>query len=85
MQAYRARQPDLVITDVLMPDRDGIEVILALRDQPTPILAISGYRARGRDLSDDVRLLGAVGLLEKPFTRGEPLRTVQELVTRDQR
>jgi DNA-binding response OmpR family regulator len=77
LQAYRARQPDLVITDVVMPDRDGIEVILALRGQPTPILAISGYGARGLDLSGDVRLLGAVGLLEKPFTRDELLAAVR--------
>src|SRR3954463_15510968 len=76
LEAYRARQPDLVITDVLMPERDGIEVILALRGHPPPILAISGYGARGRDFSADVRLLGAVGLLEKPFTRDELLAAV---------
>lgn len=66
---------DLVITDVLMPDIDGTQVITELRRrQPgVPIIAISGGR---RLLSPEfnletARLLGASGVLAKPFGRSE--------------
>lgn len=63
---------DVVLTDLVMPDQDGISLIRSLRKQQPalPVLAMSG---RGRtDLSMDslalVKLLGADATLEKPFT-----------------
>ena len=65
-------QYDLVITDVLMPQTDGVEFILALRGRHFrgPILAISG----GGRVPSDLCLtlagnLGAAATLAKPFTR----------------
>ena len=62
---------DLVITDILMPEREGIETIIELRRQrpDLPILAISGGSATtGREgLLESADLLGATRVLPKPF------------------
>jgi CheY-like chemotaxis protein len=75
LAAWRERGADLVLTDMQMPEMNGIEVILQLRAlAPTvPVIAMSGGdRSRDLDLLGDAQLLGAVGLLQKPFT-GESL------------
>ena len=66
---------DLVITDILLPGVDGTQVIAELRRrQPElPIIAISGGR---RVLTpafslETARLMGATGVLAKPFGRSE--------------
>jgi two-component system cell cycle response regulator CpdR len=67
------KQPfDLVITDILMPDGDGLDLINEIkREQPTSrILAISGG-GRYLEGSDYLKLakgLGAHGAMMKPFT-----------------
>lgn len=71
---------DAVLTDVLMPEQDGVRLVAALkRQQPhLPVVAMSG---RGRvDLSIDsltlVKALGADATLEKPFGFAELERTM---------
>ncbi len=70
---------DLVITDMVMPDMEGIETIRALReaDDRVPIIAISGggIGAAGAYLNAACRL-GAACSFSKPFDRNEFLRTV---------
>ncbi len=62
---------DLIITDIIMPEMDGIQTIIEVRSRlpKTRIIAISGGSARldkGRGL-DTAERLGAVAVLEKPF------------------
>jgi DNA-binding response OmpR family regulator len=74
---------DLVITDVQMPDGNGIEVVIAIRrgPNPVPVLAISGDGRRGEDhILRDAKRLGAVGFLHKPFTMEELLAAVRAAV-----
>ena len=63
---------DLVVTDVVMPDGDGFELITASREaQPTArIVAISGggMYLHGGDCLKMARGLGAHAVLMKPFT-----------------
>ena len=73
---YESGQPDLVITDILMPEKDGIETIMDLKkmDPAVKIIAISGGGAcsAGNYLSLAEKL-GAVAVFEKPFNLKELL------------
>ena len=62
---------DLVILDMFMPEKDGLETILELRNHSPgiPIIAISGGGTTGRlDILEDAKLLGAIETFEKPFS-----------------
>ena len=63
---YRQEKPELVITDIVMPEQEGLETILALRRDETPvkIIVVSGS---GAEMLETARLLGADAVVEKPF------------------
>jgi CheY-like chemotaxis protein len=71
---------DLVITDLVMPEQEGIETIRQMnRDYPSlKIIAISG--ALGGDMLDRVARLGAHATLPKPVSAGELLQRVQHVL-----
>lgn len=61
---------DLVITDLVMPNQEGIETIQQLKrlDPSIPIIAMSGVARDGEfSILDDALLMGADYALEKPF------------------
>ena len=71
LRLWREQGADLVLTDIQMPGLNGIEVMLQLRSYAPklPVIAVSGgTRSRDLDLLGTAGLLGAVGLLQKPFT-----------------
>jgi two-component system, chemotaxis family, chemotaxis protein CheY len=75
------QKPDLVLTDMLMPDRDGVETVLSLRRRfpALRIIAMSGGGTRG-DLDLGVaRKLGVSATLAKPFD-GDALVALIETV-----
>ena len=66
------RQPvEVVLTDILMPENDGLEVIQAVRREypGIAVIAMSGGSARlpGTDTLQVARTLGAHAILAKPF------------------
>ena len=64
--------PDVVITDIFMPNRDGIEVVMELkRSCPrTKIIAMTGGgQMRMMEISSAAKFLGADHILHKPFER----------------
>jgi len=80
MALFRQAQPALVITDIVMPDAEGIETIRELRKAaPTlPILAISGGSTPL--YLDAAGKLGASAVLAKPFSNEDLLTTVEALL-----
>ena len=71
--------PDLVITDILMPELDGIELITqAKKKQPgLRCIAISGGgRAPKELLLRAAKQLGAIESLQKPFERADLVKTI---------
>jgi DNA-binding NarL/FixJ family response regulator len=80
---FYAISPDLVITDIFMPQKDGIETIRDLRaTRPEiKILALSGDLGfEGRSIRDAVQLLGADRVLGKPFSNDELVRIVEQML-----
>ncbi len=80
---FRARAFDLVITDIIMPEKAGIETIATMkREQPNlRILAMSGGgRARMMDFLAVAKKTGADAILEKPFRKSELLDRVSKLL-----
>jgi CheY-like chemotaxis protein len=72
--------PDLVITDIIMPEMSGLDVIRALAqtDNAPPIIAISGgTRLDDRDALRTAIELGAVAICEKPFDPDDLLTLVR--------
>lgn len=73
--------PDLVITDIIMPDQEGIETIskLRLENKNVPIIAISGGGRIGPESYLPLALgLGAQKTFTKPFDHKEMLVAVAE-------
>ena len=78
-------KPAVVILDIMMPKRDGFEVLKALRaDKETQDLPILVLTAKGQDADKDKAIaLGANDFLSKPFSNQQVLDTVIRL-TQDQ-
>jgi len=71
IRAFRARPTDVVITDIIMPGKEGIETILELREEApgVRILVISGGGTmEAETMLDDATAIGADSSLAKPFT-----------------
>lgn len=71
LRKIEAFQPDLVITDIIMPEREGVETILEIRRRwpRLPVIAISGGgRTSNMDFLEVARRFGASETLAKPFT-----------------
>jgi DNA-binding NtrC family response regulator len=68
--AFHRTQPDLVITDIVMPEQDGIETITEIRaaKPDAKIIAISvGGRIGTADILKNALALGAMDVVPKPF------------------
>jgi CheY-like chemotaxis protein len=83
MKHLAAQPVDLVITDMVMPGSDGVEVIRHIRKMypQLNIIAISGGGGSTKRelLLDIARVLGVAKTLEKPFTMTALLKAVREV------
>lgn len=83
LQRFREAPTDLVITDILMPEKEGLETIMDFqREFPeTKIIAMSGGGRTGNlNFLEVARRLGAQRTLQKPFGLQEMLKVVHELL-----
>lgn len=79
LETFFAERVHLVVTDMVMPGRDGLGLISALRevDPGAPIIGISG-KSPGR--LEASKVFGARVVLTKPIDREEFLAAVHEIV-----
>jgi CheY-like chemotaxis protein len=85
LAAYRREAADVVITDLVMPDKDGLETIMVLRriDPAVKIIAMSGggrTLGSGQLYLETARSIGALQILAKPFTGSALLLAVTEVL-----
>ena len=76
-------KPDLVVTDIVMPEMEGIGAILQIKRKPNPpkIIAISGAGPGGRrDYLSWARHLGADEVLAKPFRMSQLVTLAGRLI-----
>ncbi|NVO00561.1 MAG: response regulator [Geobacteraceae bacterium] len=84
IKLFVREHPDLVITDLYMPEKEGIETIIEIRklDQKVKILAISGGSPRldVTEMFPAATLLGADAVLAKPFDSTTLTKIINELM-----
>jgi CheY-like chemotaxis protein len=80
LEKARENAPDLIISDITMPNLDGITMVQALRDMPdfkrTPILMVSAY---GSGNLRDALNAGANQIMRKPLDFSALMTTIREL------
>ncbi len=81
IRRYRENPADLIITDLIMPNKDGIGMIIDLKKEfpKVKIIAMSGGGVnRPEGYLDGAKKLGAARTLTKPIDRDEMLKAVKE-------
>ena len=83
LDTYRRRPADLVITDLIMPEKEGIEMILDIRkdDPGVKVIAISGgARIAPENYLRMAESLGAGRTFSKPVDRKALLGAIEEML-----
>lgn len=78
---FQENKPDLVICDLIMPEKEGLETITVLQriDCKTPIIAVSGGGRVGPEMYLELaETMGARHTFSKPFVSREFLKAVAE-------
>ena len=81
VEVIKAANPDLVILDLMLPGKSGMEIIKDLRDeedlQNLPVLMLTARgQARDRDMAEKA---GVSRFMTKPFSNTEVLAAVRDL------
>jgi DNA-binding NtrC family response regulator len=87
LKTFYATHPDLVITDLIMPEKEGIETIIEMRrERPeVKIIAISGGgRMHNTDFLGLAASLGANAVLPKPFDPTQLAETITNCLSSDE-
>jgi len=82
VEAVRARRPDLVILDVMLPDRNGFDILKDIRaDTELGDIPVLMLTARGQDKDREMaERAGASRYMTKPFSNADVLAAVRDLV-----
>ncbi len=83
IDCFKRKRADLIITDIIMPEKEGIETIMAFRrlDPEVKIVAISGGgRIQSEDYLNIAVKVGANCSFAKPFSIMELLQKINDLL-----
>lgn len=79
LEMYRENPPDIVVTDIMMPEVTGFEVVCQIK-AVNPQAKIIAIAALGEGLLEQARELGADKGFEKPFRVDDMVRAIDELL-----
>ncbi len=82
LRLFRETAPGLVVLDLFMPEKEGIQTMREMREirPDAKIIAISGGGRYGLNLLDGLEQLGATGTLAKPFGKDAFLGCVERVL-----
>jgi DNA-binding response OmpR family regulator len=86
LDRFRRAGADVVVTDIVMPETEGLEVLREIRNAqpPVPVISISGGGlGSGEDYLAMARVLGAATVLLKPFSPAVLVAAIAELLPGD--
>ena len=83
LELFKKTPSDLVITDIIMPEKEGLETIRAMK-RVSPELKIIAMSGGGKISADNyleiAKIFGASKVIEKPFTQQDMVSAVNELL-----
>ena len=79
LELFKLHRPDIVITDINMPEMDGMELAREIRklDSRTPILFISANQYD--ELTDRLNSMASASFIQKPFTTADLFHSIKIL------
>ncbi len=83
MEFLKNESPELVITDIIMEEMDGVEIIMEIRENypDVKIIAMSGgSKISSEDYLESASDLGADRIFNKPFALSDMLSAIKELI-----
>lgn len=82
VDAVRARDPDLVILDIMLPGKNGFDILQDIRaDADLADLPVLMLTARGQEKDRELaKRFGASRFMTKPFSNAEVLEVVRDMV-----
>jgi len=83
MEFLKNESPELVITDIIMEEMDGVEIIFEIRENypDIKIIAMSGgSKISSEDYLESASDLGADRIFNKPFALSDMLNAIKELI-----
>lgn len=76
IEKYQAEKPDLVLLDIIMPEKDGLEVVKTIGQEANVIMV----SAIGQDsIIADAKSFGAKGFIVKPFNKEKVIAEVRRV------
>ena len=83
LERYTSRRPDLVLLDMVMEEMNGLEVLARLRqvDPGAKVLVVTADIQTST--SNEAKVCGASGMLNKPFQKDQLLATVAKVAGGD--
>jgi CheY-like chemotaxis protein len=87
LRMMEKQKPDLIITDIMMPEMDGLELLMELRKDHSdiPIIAISGgMQIQPVSFLPQAKKFGADRIFIKPVSLVELRQAIRELLTESQ-
>jgi DNA-binding response OmpR family regulator len=84
LELFKRANADLVITDIVMPEKEGLEVLIKLRAKQVPLVKIIAISGGGQQKAAEylrlAKLMGAARVLAKPFSNEALLAAIDELL-----